>query len=73
MNGSRNCRKIPDITHLWVNKNSFPWLPDIGWLAALLFKRLAGGDSGVAVWRLPACGRVPHGSPADAPPARPSA
>ena len=42
-------------------------------LVASLFTRLAGGDSGAAVWRLPACGRVPRGSPADAPPARPSA
>jgi len=42
-------------------------------LATSLFTRLAGGDSDVAVWRLPACGRVPRGSPADAPPACPSA
>src|SRR6516164_8672290 len=40
-------------------------------LATSLFTRLAGGDSDVAVWRLPACGRVPRGSPADAPPACP--
>jgi hypothetical protein len=40
---------------------------------ASLLTRLAGGDSGVAVWPLPACGRVPHGSPAEAAHARPSA
>jgi Sigma-70 region 2 len=31
----------------------------------------AGGDSDVAVWQLPACGRVLRGSPPVAPPARP--
>src|ERR1700735_2179312 len=46
---------------------------DIPASGRLLFTRLAGGDSGVAVWRLPACGRVPRGFPADAPPAHPSA
>src|SRR5580692_6950427 len=40
---------------------------DIPASGRLLFTRLAGGDSGVAVWRLPACGRVPRGFPADAP------
>src|SRR5690348_14966353 len=31
-------------------------------LAASFFTQLAGGDSYVAVWRLPACGRAQHGS-----------
>src|SRR5262249_48166243 len=47
----------------------FTGCPTSRWLAASLFTRLAGGDSGVAVWRLPVCGPVPRGSPADAPPA----
>jgi hypothetical protein len=37
-------------------------LPDILASDCLLFARLAGGGSDVAVWRLPACGRVPRGS-----------
>src|SRR5205823_4074890 len=40
-------------------------LSDIMASARLLFTWLAGGNSGVAVWRLPVCGRVPRGSPAD--------
>jgi len=31
-------------------------------LAASFFTQLAGGDSYVAVWRLPVCGRAQHGS-----------
>src|SRR5581483_11400038 len=31
-------------------------------LAASFFTQLAGGDSDVAVWRLPVCGRAQHGS-----------
>src|ERR1700751_5262873 len=30
-------------------------------LAASFFTQLAGGDSYVAVWRLPVCGRAQHG------------
>src|SRR5579864_6101657 len=35
---------------------------DIRQLAASFFTQLAGGDSYVAVWRLPVCGRAQHGS-----------
>ena len=45
-------------------------MSDIAAFGRLLFTRLAGGGSGVAVWRLPACDRVLRGPPADAPPAR---
>src|SRR5258708_9513608 len=66
-------RNMPDMTHLLWVKIAFLDCPTSRWLAASLFTRPAGGDSGVAAWRLPTCGRVPRGSPADAPPARPSA
>ena len=59
-------RNIPDITHLLWVKIAFLGCPTSRWLAASLFMRPAGGDSGVAAWRLPTCGRVPRGSPADA-------
>ena len=36
-------------------------------LAASFFTQLAGGDSYVAVWRLPVCGRAQHGSLAGGP------
>jgi len=42
----------------------FHQVSDIAASGRLLLTRIAGGDSGVAVWRLPACGRVPRGSPA---------
>src|SRR5579871_1736493 len=65
--------EISHITHLLCVKIAFLGCPTSRWLAASLLTRLAGGDSGVAVWRLPTYDRVPRGSPADAPPARPSA
>jgi hypothetical protein len=50
-----------------VGQNSFIWLSGIAVrLVASLFTRLAGGDSGVAVWRLPASEPARRKSPADA-------
>ncbi len=39
-----------------MRQNSVPWLSSIRGVWSLAFTQLAGGDSDVRVWRLPACG-----------------